>query len=298
MKENKIRIQKIISDSGFCSRRKAEALIEDGSVKLNGHPVKLGDKADPREDLITVNGERIETNSATLRYIKLYKPRGYVTSMEDNHETKLVTALLKGVDERVYPVGRLDKNSEGLLILTNDGAFANDIMHPKKHVQKVYRVTIPSAVTEEHLNKLMSGVEIEEGVTTQPCTVTPIIESPERTVLEFIIREGKNRQIRKMCTAVGLNVSRLRRTNVGGVKLGMLKPGEYADLSKEELRILRASIGGSGELTASKPKKASPKKPAPAARRGMGKEFENATRLGDKRGFKTGSNRNAGNKKK
>lgn len=241
---NEIRIQKIIADSGYCSRRKAEVLIEQGAVKVNGHPCKLGDKADPKTDLISVEGEKLNTaNAPELRYIKLYKPRGYVTSMEDEHGKKLVTELLTGIDQRVYPVGRLDKNSEGLLILTNDGAFANDIMHPKKHVPKTYRVTVPSLVNEEQLGKMMTGVDIGDGVVTQPCVINVLVEGAERSVMEFIIREGKNRQIRKMCEAVGLTVSRLRRTSVGGVKLGMLKPGEYADLTKEEMRVLRAAMG-------------------------------------------------------
>ncbi|MGN0597415.1 MAG: pseudouridine synthase [Ruminiclostridium sp.] len=239
----KIRLQKIIADAGYCSRRKAEEYIANGQVKVNGRVAGLGDKADPRNDLVTVCGEKINSEETQLRYIKLYKPRGYVTTMADQHGRKIVTELLTDVKERVYPIGRLDRNSEGLLLLTNDGAFANDIMHPTHHVSKTYRVTIPSAVTEEQLEKMAGGVEIEEGVVTQPCTINVLVEGAERTVLEFIIKEGKNRQIRKMCAAVSLEVSRLRRTNIGGVKLGMLKPGEYADLTKEELRILRASAG-------------------------------------------------------
>ena len=247
-----LRIQKIIADSGFCSRRRAEQLIADGQVKVNGHPVKLGDKADPKKDIITVSGEKIRAGETSLRYIKLYKPRGYVTTMSDDLGRKNVTELLKGVDERVYPVGRLDMNSEGLLLLTNDGAFANDIMHPKKHVTKTYRVTVAEKVSEDLINRLMTGVQIEEtsretGETvlrmTAPCTVTVITEEPERTVLEFTIAEGRNRQIRKMCEAVQLTVKRLRRTNIGGVRLGMLRPGEYADLTKQEMQILRNSIG-------------------------------------------------------
>lgn len=239
----KVRIQKIIADSGYCSRRRAEQYIQNGEVKVNGRPVSVGDKADPKNDLITVNGEKIKAGGVTLRYIKLYKPRGYVTTMSDEQGRKTVTDLLKGIDERVYPIGRLDRNSEGLLLLTNDGAFANDIMHPKKHVPKTYRVTVAEKVTEDKINKLMSGVEIEPNVMTRPCVVNILTEEEERTVLEFIIKEGKNRQIRKMCDAVELTVKRLRRTSVGGVKLGMLKPGEYADLTKEEMRMLRNSMG-------------------------------------------------------
>lgn len=237
------RLQKIIADSGYCSRRKAEALIEQGLVKVNGAAAKIGDKADPADDVITVAGQRLAAAETTLRYIKLYKPRGYLTSMEDAHSDKLITDLLADIPERVYPVGRLDKNSEGLILLTNDGAFANDITHPRKHIPKTYRVTIPSKVSEEQIALMTVGVEIEKGIKTLPCTINVLTEQLERTVLEFIIFEGKNRQIRKMCNAVGLSVSRLKRTSVGGVKLGMLKPGEYKDLTDEEMRRLRAAMG-------------------------------------------------------
>lgn len=235
------RIQKIIADSGFCSRRKAEELIQSKAVKVNGHTATLGDKADPQKDLITVLGEKLKTDNVNLRYIKLYKPRGYLVSMEDAHSDKLITDLIKNIPERVYPVGRLDKNSEGLIFLTNDGNFANNITHPKKHIAKTYRVTVPQKVTEEQLALMSAGVEIEENVTTIPCVINVLTEEPERTVLEFIITEGKNRQIRKMCRAVGLKVSRLKRTSIGGVKLGMLKPGEYRDLTKEEISLLKYS---------------------------------------------------------
>ncbi len=241
----KIRLQKIIADSGYCSRRKAEQLIENGAVKVNGRPVSIGDKADPRNDLITVNGEKIHADGVTLRYIKLYKPRGYVTTMSDEQGRKTVTDLLDGIEERVYPIGRLDRTSEGLLLLTNDGAFANSVMHPTHHVTKTYRVTVAEKVSEEQINHLMTGVEIEPNVYTRQCVVSVILEDEGRTVLEFVIKEGKNRQIRRMCEAVGLTVKRLRRTSIGGVKLGMLKPGEYADLTKEEMRMLRSAMGES-----------------------------------------------------
>lgn len=239
----KIRIQKIIADSGRCSRRKAEELISAGAVTVNGRPCSLGDKADPYNDLICVEGEEIAAERAEKRYIMLNKPRGYVTSMADEMGRKVASDLLTDVPERVYPVGRLDRNSEGLLIFTNDGEFANDIMHPSKHVPKTYRVTIDGMVSEDQLSRLMSGVELDDGVKTLPCTVEVLSEAPERTVLRFVIKEGRNRQIRRMCTAVGLEVGRLRRIAIGGVKLGMLKPGAYRDLTKDELRSLRSSVG-------------------------------------------------------
>ncbi len=238
-----VRIQKIIADSGYCSRRKAEEYISNGIVTVNGRKCSLGDKADPRADLIRVGDDEISAAPVEKRYIMLNKPRGYVTSMADEKGRKIAAELLDGIDERLYPVGRLDRNSEGLLLFTNDGNFANDIMHPSRHVSKTYRVTIDGRVTEEQLTRLMSGVELDDGTWTMPCQVEVLVEEPERTVLRFVIKQGLNRQIRRMCTAVGLNVGRLRRTAIGGVRLGMLKPGDWRELTKDELRSLRAAVG-------------------------------------------------------
>lgn len=238
----KIRIQKLLADNGYCSRRKAEALIKAGKVKCNGHPVKLGDKAS-YSDLITVSGERVWlSRKKNYRYIMLYKPRGYVTTTSDELERRCVMDLLSDVEERVYPIGRLDKDSEGLLLFTNDGAFANAIMHPSRQINKTYRVTVRPDISEEQLIKLSKGVELD-GVMTQPATVVVKTKEPNRVVLLITIHEGKNRQIRRMCEAVGLEVARLRRTNVGPLKLGMLKPGTYRDLTAEELRAIRNAIG-------------------------------------------------------
>ena len=238
----KIRVQKILSDAGYCSRRKDEALIQAGKVKVNGHPVRLGDKALPGKDLIVVDGIKIDQpRKRTLYYIMLHKPRGYVTTMNDELDRKCVTDLLTGLPERVYPVGRLDKNSEGLLLLTNDGAFANDIMHPSKHVNKTYRVTVRPDINDEQLVKLASGVEID-GRMTSECSVTVLDKQPGRVVLQMTIHEGRNRQIRKMCEAVGLEVARLKRTAIGPLRLGMLKPGEYRELKPDELRAIRTAI--------------------------------------------------------
>ena len=238
----KVRLQKIIAESGYCSRRKAEELISGGHVQVNGRPVKLGDKADIR-DIITIDGEKIfRPKMRELYYIMLNKPRGYVTTMSDELERRCVTELLDGVPERVYPIGRLDRNSEGLLLFTNDGKFANEIMHPSKHVSKTYRVTVRPEITDEQLVQLTEGVEID-GKKTLPATVSVLTDEPGRVVLQMVIREGRNRQIRKMCEAVGLEVARLRRTAIGPVKLGMLKPGTWRELNSEELRALRNAIG-------------------------------------------------------
>ncbi len=235
----KIRIQKIIADSGLCSRRAAEELIAKRRVKVNGRPCALGDRADPFRDLISVDGEQIATaRRQESIYIMLHKPRGYVTTMKDELGRKSVTELLKNVGTRVYPVGRLDKNSEGLLLFTNDGDFANQIMHPSKHITKTYRVTIRPGISEEKLALLAAGVVID-GRKTAPCIINVLTEEPGRVVLQMVIHEGRNRQIRKMCEAVGVEVARLKRTAIGPVKLGMLAPGEYRELKAEELRALR-----------------------------------------------------------
>lgn len=238
----KIRIQKIMSDSGVCSRRKAEEYISEGRVKVNGRPCKLGDKAFAGKDIITLDGEKIYVaKKRQLYYIMLHKPRGYVTTMSDELDRKCVTELLTKVPERVYPIGRLDKNSEGLLLFTNDGNFANDIMHPSRHIAKTYRVTVRPDINDEQLIKFASGVEID-GKMTQECSVVVLDKQPGMVVLQMTIHEGRNRQIRKMCEAVGLEVARLKRTAIGPVKLGMLKPGEYRELKPDELRALRNAI--------------------------------------------------------
>lgn len=238
----KTRIQKIIADAGYCSRRKAEELITQGRVKINGHPVKLGDKAGFK-DLITVDGEKLFVpKKKNFIYIMLNKPRGYVTTMSDELDRKCVTDLLEDVEERVYPVGRLDRNSEGLLLFTNDGEFANSIMHPSRHVSKTYRVTVRPDINDEQLVQLSEGVVID-GKKTLPANVVVKTKEPGRVVMLITIKEGRNRQIRKMCEAVGLEVARLRRISIGPLKLGMLKPGAWRELTAEELRAIRNAIG-------------------------------------------------------
>ncbi len=241
-KVEKIRIQKMIADSGYCSRRKAEELISRGRVKLNGHPVKLGDKCGFK-DLITIDGERIYMpRKKNFLYIMMNKPRGYVTTVSDELDRRCVMDLLEDVEERVYPVGRLDRNSEGLLLFTNDGEFANSIMHPSRHISKTYRVTVRPDINDDQLIALSEGVMID-GRKTLPASVVVKEKQEGRVVLLMTIKEGRNRQIRKMCEAVGLEVARLRRISIGPLKLGMLKPGNYRELTAEELRALRNAIG-------------------------------------------------------
>lgn len=239
----KIRLQKLLADAGCCSRRKAEELIRGGRVYVNGRKAVLGDKANDK-DVIQLDGERIHIDKRRRKiYLMLNKPRGYVTTNSDELGRRTVMDLVRDVDDRVYPIGRLDRNSEGLLLFTNDGDFANMIMHPSRHISKTYRVTVPSTVTEEQLTALSAGVTLDDGTKTLPAHVETELDTAERSVLRITIFEGRNRQIRRMCEAVGLEVARLRRTSIGPVKLGMLKPGTYRELTKEELRSLRGAAG-------------------------------------------------------
>lgn len=236
------RIQKVMAEQGLCSRRAAEQIILEDRVKLNGHPVRLGDKMDVNRDVLMIDGERIRlVKKQEYHYLMLHKPRGFVTTTSDERGRKTVMDLLADYPVRVFPVGRLDKDSEGLLLLTNDGGFANLMMHPSHGVSKLYRVTVHPRADESQVVALSKGVTLDDGTVTQPAVVNVVVDEPGRTVLEMTIKEGKNRQIRRMCEAVGLEVVRLRRSAMGAVKLGMLQPGQYRELSRSEVAALRAA---------------------------------------------------------
>ena len=241
MADNKIRLQKFLSEAGVASRRKAEEMIRNGSVKVNGAIAQIGDSVDPKKDTVLVKGKKVMTQR-TMRYILLNKPRGYVTTTDDDLGRKCVLELVKDVKERIYPVGRLDRVSEGALILTNDGAFANAMMHPSKHVPKTYRVTVRPGITPEQVDILSTGVELDERLTA-PCDVYVISKEEGRAVLEIVLYEGRNRQIRRMCESLNLEVARLRRTAVGPIKLGMLQTGEWRDLTPQEVETLFKAAG-------------------------------------------------------
>ena len=236
------RIQKVMADQGLCSRRAAEQVIREGRVKLNGHPVKVGDKMDINHDVLMVDGEKIRIVKKQQKYyIMLHKPRGYITTVSDELGRKTVMDLVQDVPARIFPVGRLDKDSEGLLLMTNDGDFANMLTHPSHEISKLYRVTVRPHATEQQIVQMSEGVVLDDGVKTQPAVINVAVDEPERTVLEMTIHEGKNREIRRMCEAVGLEVVRLKRNAEGVVKLGMLKPGTYRELTKAEVNGLRAA---------------------------------------------------------
>lgn len=237
----KIRLQKLIAESGICSRRKAEEFIIQGKVSVNGRPASIGDSATYR-DIIAVDGKNIVLDKKHKKiYIMLNKPRGYVVTMSDELDRRCVTDLLTGLEDRVYPVGRLDRNSEGLLLLTNDGDFANDMTHPSKHISKTYRVTVRPSISDEQLTKLATGVMID-GRMTAPANILVLTQEENRVVLQIVLHEGRNREIRKMCEAIGLEVARLRRTAIGPLKLGMLKPGTFRELTPDELKALKNAV--------------------------------------------------------
>lgn len=232
------RLQKILSQAGVASRREAEGIITAGRVAVNGTVVtELGTKADPEKDRITVDGKPVRPETVKV-YILLYKPTGYMTTLKDPEGRPVVTDLLKGIKERVYPVGRLDYNTEGLLLLTNDGAWANRLAHPRHEVEKEYLVKVRGKASPEQLRRLAAGVELEEG-RTAPAKVTPIHESEKNSWLSITIHEGRYRQVRRMCEAVSLSVVRLKRSRYGFLDLGELKPGEYRLLTVAEAERLR-----------------------------------------------------------
>lgn len=232
-----------MAEQGIASRRKSEDLIRAGKVKVNGHIAEIGMKINPRKDLVTVGKQKLtNVKNRKMVYIMLNKPRGYVTTVSDELGRKTVMDLLPDFGCRIYPVGRLDKDSEGLLLLTNDGAFTNCMTHPSHEYAKVYRVTVRPSVNDEILFNLRNGIEID-GRKTAPCEVTVLTEEENRVVLEFILHEGRNRQIRKMCESQGLEVARLKRISIGPIKLGMLKQGDYRELSEQDVKKLLRSAG-------------------------------------------------------
>lgn len=246
MRDNKIRLQKHLSKCGIASRRKAEELIEQGKVKINGHIASLGAKVDPKRDKVTVRGKAVvPVNEKT--YIMLNKPRGYITTMRDELGRKNVSELTADAGARLFPVGRLDRDSEGLLIMTNDGDFANKLTHPSSHVNKTYRVTVRGNAEEEQILQMKEGISLD-GKKTLPCDCFVAERKADRTVLIFIIHEGRNRQIRRMCEAVGLEVMRLKRTEIAGVKLGMLPQGKWRPLNEREMRRLTGVSQKSEEI--------------------------------------------------
>ncbi len=229
------RLQKIISSSGAASRRNAEEMILQGRVKVNGNIASIGEKADPIKDIIEIDGIRILTG-AEPTYIVLNKPRGYVTTMNDEKGRKTVAQLVSDCGTRVYPVGRLDMNSEGLLIMTNDGDAAYKLMHPSYKHMKTYLVTVKGDASSL-IEDLKAPIKID-GTEVIADSIGIISNNERNTVLLFTIHEGRNRQIRRMCSKVGLEVVKLVRISEGDIKLGQLKPGKWRMMTREEIEYI------------------------------------------------------------
>jgi pseudouridine synthase len=225
------RLQKLIARAGICSRRRAEELIERGAVKVNGKIAKLGDKADPKTDKITVN--RVPLRFEKKLYLALYKPRGYVSTMKEQFGRPCIADLLEKfeIKERLFSVGRLDYDSEGLIIVTNDGELANRIMHPRFEVEKTYKAVLGKPMDEIALQKLKDGVFID-GRKVEP-SLARILENPK--TVEITIHEGRNRIVRKVMEKLGYKVIRLKRTRIGSLKLGKMREGELKEITKEEI---------------------------------------------------------------
>lgn len=247
------RLQKILSQAGVASRRAAEEMIRAGRVRVNGQVATLGQKADPERDTITVDGQRIRL--APKVYIALYKPRKVLSTLEaEPGDQRRTLQDILPIPERVYPVGRLDYESEGLMLMTNDGDLAQRLTHPSYGHAKIYRVLVARRPDEEQLEALRHGVVLNDGHRTLPAEVRIESLAGKGAWLRIALREGRKRQIREMCTLIGLPVVRLIRIAIGPLHLGTLKPGEWRYLSAEEIALLQKSA-------------ASPKIPKPPARK-------------------------------
>jgi len=235
------RLQRTLARAGLGSRRACEELIAAGKVEVNGTVATLGDKVDPEVDEVRVRGARISTDPA-MRYLALHKPAGVTTTMRDPHASSDLRSLLPHDGPRVFPVGRLDRETEGLLIVTNDGELANRLTHPRHGVEKEYLAEVDGGPTERHLSRLRQGVDLEDGP-ARPLALRTVSRAGGRTAIRLVMGEGRKREVRRMLDAVGLPVRRLVRVRVGPVKLGRLRAGEIRDLTPDEVRGLYRVAG-------------------------------------------------------
>ena len=231
------RLQKILSAAGACSRRAAEEYILAGRVTVNGQTVRLGQKADPETDVILLDGAPVGKAQEKNLYLMLYKPVGYVTTLSDEQGRPSVADLIRDIPVRVWPIGRLDRNSEGLLLLTNDGDMTHRLLHPSFRVEKEYRVWVTGPV-ERALPILRGPLELD-GQRLAPAKIQVEEKEKDRGILNFVICQGKKRQVRRMCAAGGLKVTRLKRVREGNLLLGDLEPGRWRTLTEEEIHYLK-----------------------------------------------------------
>lgn len=237
-----VKLQKYVADCGLMSRRAAEKEIEAGNFAVNGITASIGVRVDPNNDAVTYKGKSVVKRNDRKVYIMLNKPKGVVTTMSDEKGRKTVAEIVD-IGIRVYPVGRLDLNSEGLLLMTNDGELTNLIAHPSGEIKKVYAVTLKGKVENEELDRLRAVRELD-GERIAPVGVELVSRNDVSSVVRFTLSEGKNREIRRICEAVGVTVSKLKRISLGPIRLGDLKTGEYRELNPSELRALKNAVKG------------------------------------------------------
>lgn len=231
------RLQKILSAAGACSRRAAEGYIRAGRVTVNGEPAHLGQKADPERDLITLDGEPVGIPKEQFLYLMLHKPVGYVTTLSDEQGRPSVADLIRDVPVRVWPVGRLDQNSEGLLLLTNDGDVTHQLLHPSFRVEKEYHVWVTGSIARAL--PILRGPLKLDGELLAPAQIDVLSDEGERGRLRFVIHQGKKRQVRRMCAAGGLKVTRLQRVREGKLLLGDLPLGKWRSLTPDEVQYIK-----------------------------------------------------------
>ncbi len=237
------RLQKVLADAGIASRRKCEELIRQGRVRVNGRVIQeMGFCLDPEKDVVEFDGRKLPSKRRKVYYI-LYKPAGYLTTVRDQRGRRTVMELLAGVKERIYPVGRLDLDTEGLLLLTNDGQLANGLMHPRSGVDKVYQVTVKGIPCEDDLKKLREGILLEDGWTSPAGAEIKSRTGEDSAVLLITLHEGRKRQIKRMCAAIGHPVIHLKRVALGFLTLDGLEKGQYRSLSPGEVEQLKSMVG-------------------------------------------------------
>jgi len=242
-----------LADRGLASRRKAEDLIREGRVTVNGKVAVIGEKADPEKDAIKLDGRRLSVSQEKM-YVLFYKPKNVVTTLRDPEDRPTVMDLLPIPKPRLFPVGRLDYDAEGVILLTNDGDLAHQLAHPSHEVPRTYWVKVKGKPEKEEMQRLSRGIRLEDGITA-PCAIAPLRETEGNTWVEMVLHQGKNRQVKRMWEKIGYPVLKLKRVGFGGLKLGSLQPGEYRLLRPEEVQKLKGRASSSA-----------PKIPPPASR--------------------------------
>jgi 23S rRNA pseudouridine2605 synthase len=238
MEKSTVRLNKFLAEQGFDSRRNIAIFLAENEVLINGTKVtEPGVRIDPKKDQVMVNGKLLSKQKG-LVYFLLNKPKGVISTAKDEHGRQTVVDLIK-TKERIYPIGRLDENTKGALILTNDGALTQKLTHPKFHIDKTYVCLVVGKVRTAQLESLRNGVDLKDGKTL-PAEIEVLEEKPQRTILQLVIREGKNHQIKRMLAKVGLELLELKRTSIGALGLGELKIGEYRPLKTAEVKLLHS----------------------------------------------------------